>query len=87
MTERTPDPPALPSLGAEALQCDINGTPLTQLLVVAVTVLQQAADLVENVLTSDEQLTVHSKYLPGSTIGALSSETRIKPVAEYPRQH
>jgi hypothetical protein len=24
---------------------------------------------VENVLTSDEQLTIHSKYLPGSTIG------------------
>lgn len=40
-----------------------------QLLSVSTTVLAQAQDLVENVLTSDEQLQVHSKYLPGSTIG------------------
>lgn len=45
-------------------------TPLIQLLSVSTTVLAQALDLVENVLTSDDQLTVHSKYLPGSTIGA-----------------
>jgi hypothetical protein len=42
---------------------------LIQLLAVATTVLRQGLDLVENVLTSDDQLTVHSKYLPGSTIG------------------
>lgn len=46
-----------------------TATPLDQLLSVSVTVLQQARDLVENVLASDEQLTVQSKYLPGSTIG------------------
>lgn len=40
-----------------------------QLLVVARTVLEQAVDLVDNYLTSDDQLTVHSKSLPGSTIG------------------
>ncbi|KAG0703120.1 hypothetical protein DFH29DRAFT_917967 [Suillus ampliporus] len=43
--------------------------PLTQLQFVSTTVLQQALDLVENVLTSDEQLIVQSKFLPGSTIG------------------
>ncbi|KAH7883820.1 hypothetical protein F5I97DRAFT_1895892 [Phlebopus sp. FC_14] len=42
---------------------------LTQLLFVSTTVLQQALDLVTNVLTHDDQLTVQSKYLPGSTIG------------------
>jgi len=48
---------------------DPEETPLTQLLSVSTTILAQALDLVENVLTSDEQLTIHSKYLPGSTIG------------------
>ena len=51
---------------------DINETPLTQLLSVSKAVLNQALDLVETVLTSDEQLTVNSKYLPGSTIGTYS---------------
>jgi uncharacterized damage-inducible protein DinB len=40
-----------------------------QLLSVAVTVLQQALNLVDNLLTSDEQLTVPSSSIPGSTIG------------------
>ncbi|EPQ60957.1 hypothetical protein GLOTRDRAFT_53579 [Gloeophyllum trabeum ATCC 11539] len=44
-------------------------TALKQLLTVATTVLSQAVDLVDNVLTSDDQLTVQSQYLPGSTIG------------------
>ena len=38
-------------------------------LYVAKTVLQQAIDLLDNHITSDEQLTVHSKFMPGSTIG------------------
>lgn len=42
---------------------------LIQLQFVSTTVLQQALDLVENILTSDDQLTVTSKFLPGSTIG------------------
>ncbi|KAF8649825.1 hypothetical protein AX16_005590 [Volvariella volvacea WC 439] len=42
---------------------------MTQMLSVSVTVLRQAVDLVDNYLTSDEQLTIHSRYLPGSTIG------------------
>jgi len=46
-----------------------NEIPLLQLASVATTVLRQGLDLVENVLTSDDQLKVHSKYLPGSTIG------------------
>ena len=52
---------------------DLDETPLTQLLSVSLAILKQALDLVETVLTYDEQLTVHSKYLPGSTIG-MSSE-------------
>ncbi|KAF8140025.1 hypothetical protein EV363DRAFT_1392947 [Boletus edulis] len=42
---------------------------LSELLSVSSTVLQQALDLVDNVLTDNDQLTVQSKYLPGSTIG------------------
>ncbi|KAF8168295.1 hypothetical protein B0H34DRAFT_792917 [Crassisporium funariophilum] len=40
-----------------------------QQLSVAKTVLLQAIDLLDNYLTSDEQLTVQSQFLPGSTIG------------------
>ncbi|KAF8078337.1 hypothetical protein FPV67DRAFT_1464963 [Lyophyllum atratum] len=43
--------------------------PLTSLLSVSKTVLLQAVDLLDNYLTSDDQLTVNSKFLPGSTIG------------------
>ena len=53
----------------DRVRCSRNGADLSQLLSVAVTVLRQGLDLVENVLSSDEQLTVHSKHLPGSTIG------------------
>ncbi|KAK7058293.1 hypothetical protein VNI00_001924 [Paramarasmius palmivorus] len=42
---------------------------LGQQILVAQTVLQQAIDVLDNELTSDDQLTVQSKYLPGSTIG------------------
>ena len=44
---------------------------LSELLYVSSTILQQALDLVDNVLTDNNQLTVQSKYLPGSTIGNL----------------
>ena len=43
---------------------------LKRLLEVSTIVLQQAVDLVDNSLTSDDQLTTHSQYMPGSTIGA-----------------
>ncbi|CCM01647.1 uncharacterized protein FIBRA_03708 [Fibroporia radiculosa] len=46
-----------------------DATALTRLLEVSTTVLHQAVDLVDNTLTTDEQLTVHSQYMPGSTIG------------------
>lgn len=46
---------------------------LEQILDVSTTVLGQAIDLLENSLASDEQLTVQSKYLPGSTIGVYCS--------------
>ncbi|CAA7264735.1 unnamed protein product [Cyclocybe aegerita] len=42
---------------------------IEQQLSIAKTVLLQAIDLLDNHLTSDEQLAVHSQYLPGSTIG------------------
>ncbi|KAF5368505.1 hypothetical protein D9758_002312 [Tetrapyrgos nigripes] len=42
---------------------------LSQGLFVAETILQQAVDLIDAHLTSDDQLTVHSQHLPGSTIG------------------
>lgn len=42
---------------------------LEQILDVSTIVLGQAIDMLENSLASDEQLTVQSKYLPGSTIG------------------
>ena len=44
-----------------------------KLVQVAVAVLQQAVDLVERSLVSDEQLIQVSKYIPGSTIGSLCS--------------
>ena len=44
---------------------------LKRLLEVSTVILQQAVDLVDNSLESDEQLTVHSQYMPGSTIGLL----------------
>ncbi|KAH9487116.1 FK506-binding protein 5 [Psilocybe cubensis] len=50
---------------SEHAVCDI----VKQQIAVAKTVLLQAVDLVDNHLTSDEQLTVNSKHLPGSTIG------------------
>ena len=42
---------------------------LEQLIDVGTTILNQALDLLDNSLTSDEQLTVHSQYMSGSTIG------------------
>ena len=57
----------LPSM---TIQFDENTTNLKDLLFVAQTVLEQAVDLLDNDLKEDEQLTVPSKFLPGSTIGA-----------------
>lgn len=42
---------------------------IAQQLSVAKTVLSQAVDLLDNYLVSDQQLTVQSRFLPGSTIG------------------
>ena len=52
---------------------DHNPSQLSELIFVSSTSLQQALDLVDNVLTDNNQLTVQSKYLPGSTIGTLSA--------------
>ncbi|RDX56150.1 hypothetical protein K466DRAFT_661316 [Polyporus arcularius HHB13444] len=46
-----------------------ESTALARLLEVSTAILRQGVDLVENGLTSDDQLTTHSNYIPGSTIG------------------
>ncbi|KAH9947687.1 hypothetical protein B0H21DRAFT_737622 [Amylocystis lapponica] len=46
-----------------------EATALARLQEISVLILRQAIDLVEKSLTSDEQLTVQSKFMPGSTIG------------------
>jgi hypothetical protein len=61
-------------------------TQSAHLLLVAITVLGQAVDLVENVLTSDEQLCIVSKFLPGSTIGMASASVSDKTNPSYVRQ-
>lgn len=53
----------------ETLRVEGEDVALRRLLEVSTTVLQQAVDLVQNDLASDDQLTVHSQYMPGSTIG------------------
>jgi hypothetical protein len=50
-------------------ECESGPEIVQQQLAVAKTVLTQAIALLDNHITSDEQLTVHSKHLPGSTIG------------------
>ena len=42
---------------------------LERLLEVCSVVLKQGIDLVDNFLVSDDQLTMQSQYIPGSTIG------------------
>jgi hypothetical protein len=50
---------------------EMKDSNLEQLIDVGITILSQALDLVNDSLTSDEQLTVHSQYMPGSTIGTV----------------
>lgn len=49
--------------------CSESDTPLIQLLQVSRVILAQAIVLLDDYLTSDDQLTTSSKFLPGSTIG------------------
>lgn len=50
-----------------------DGEQLAQLQTVSTTVLRQAIELVENTLSRDDQLLVHSRYLAGSTIGTYAT--------------
>ncbi|KAJ7456668.1 hypothetical protein FB451DRAFT_1276785 [Mycena latifolia] len=59
----------LPTMQAESTFAEAEETTLTQLLQVSRIVLQQGIDLLDKHITSNDQLTVHSQYLPGSTIG------------------
>lgn len=47
-------------------------TPLERLLLVSRTVLQQAIDMLTENISSDEQLSFQSNYIPGSTIGLVA---------------
>ena len=64
------------SMSASSVQHSVpsesNHDIVKQQLAVAKTVLLQAVDLLDNHLTSDEQITVQSQHLPGSTIGKIS---------------
>lgn len=53
---------------------------LEHLLDVGITILNEALDLLNNTLTSDEQLTVYSQYMPGSTIGTNSTPFQDHPL-------
>ncbi|KAJ6519499.1 hypothetical protein C8R45DRAFT_951735 [Mycena sanguinolenta] len=55
------------SFAADSQESGDNG--LIQLLQVSRIVLRQGIQLLDDHITSDDQLTVHSQYLPGSTIG------------------
>jgi len=48
-----------------------------QLVTVAITVLEQAVNLIEGTLKNDLQLSFASKLIPGSTIGKQGSFTRM----------
>lgn len=61
---------AEPMNSTETTRTEGGEVSLQHLLEVSRVVLQQAVDLVDDDLTSDDQLTVHSQYMPGSTIGA-----------------
>jgi hypothetical protein len=50
---------------------EMKDSNLEQLVDVGIAILSQALDFVNDSLTSDEQLTVHSQYMPGSTIGTV----------------
>ncbi|KAI1797637.1 hypothetical protein LXA43DRAFT_876858 [Ganoderma leucocontextum] len=62
------------STSAAAVSFDQNtpqdeATSLARLLETSTAILRQAVDLVEDSLTSDDQLLTQSNYIPGSTIG------------------
>jgi hypothetical protein len=56
---------------------------LEQLIDVGTNILTQALDLVNDSLASDDQLTVHSQYMPGSTIGTILKNSLL---ADRPRR-
>lgn len=61
MANPVPDLPAISSNEIAYQQVDV-----------AKTLLLQAIDLIDNHLTSDDQLTMNSRYMPGSTMGQLT---------------
>lgn len=62
---------------AEIARAEGEELSLERLLKVSTVVLQQAVDLVDNDLTADDQLSIHSQYMPGSTIGASQLSTML----------
>ena len=74
--ERSPSGPssAVPPAQNGSQHSEDGMKNLEQLVDVGTTILGQALDLLDNSLTSDEQLTVHSQYMSGSTIGMISTK-------------
>lgn len=72
-TQRSPSlvGPQLAQNDHHSPEDEMKNSNLEQLIDVGITILSQALDLVNDSLTSDEQLTVHSQYMPGSTIGTM----------------
>jgi hypothetical protein len=68
---------------------EMKDSNLEQLIDVGTTIMSQALDLVNDSLTSDEQLTVHSRYMPGSTIGTMPVRLicSIDPDRPHPGKH
>ena len=56
------------AMGLPPIKSD-EASQVHHLLDVSTIILEQGIDLLENYLTSDEQLTVNSKFVHGSTIG------------------
>lgn len=81
-THHQPTMPSMPDAGDRISQQGAQGldqslderesepSALEHLLDVTRTTMQQAIDLVNNHLITDDQLSAHSRYLPGSTIGS-----------------
>ena len=71
MVRTSTEPSASTSTDPQTSSSDMtsNNEMVSQQLSVAKTVLLQAVDLLDNHLVSDQQLTVQSRFLPGSTIG------------------
>jgi len=66
--------PEVAPLSMTAMQDDERSS---QILTVATTVLQQAVDMLDAHITSDDQLVAHSALIPGSTLGMSAGSQQV----------